>query len=322
MPNKNNTLTDDTIANLGLQGYTPQQHWEILCKSLPKQTIADLEPAFALILKVHASQYRKRVAGDSPVPFAVHPIRVARVLVEEWERADSATLLTAFFHDVLEDCEFHLLSEAERRIREIGGTQILNAVTALSKPRLPYTDNPETKAQRNAEYFRNLRNAPDWVRLVKCADRLDNLRDALGYGDLAFWRKYSSETIGWHLYLAKFTDERAEKALYEALVEGERQLTGREPFWADGHLVDPQAAKMIPEHLALRYQVVGLAKRGSTLLIGYSIETDVDTIVELRPAICSQHPEIIYFGIIPLSAQAINEAHANGLFASIHSTVH
>jgi hypothetical protein len=105
---------------------------------------------------------------------------------------------------------------------------------------------------------------------------VDNLRDALLWGNREFWEKYSSETIGWHLYLAKETAPIAEVALFHALVNGERRLRGAVPVWADGVLIDPAAARLIPEHIARYHRVVGLAMRGGTLVVG--MEEPEDTV--------------------------------------------
>lgn len=284
--------------------------WQELRASLPVAVQASVETAFRLAERVHTGQVRKS-KNDVPVPYISHPLRVARILADEWKRTDAETIATALMHDVIEDCQppesrEHLTQE----IRQAFGNEAESAVWTLTKPE---PGPMEVRYARDARYFSELRKAPEWVRLVKCADRVDNLRDACAWGDRDFWIRYSSETIGWHLFLARETAPIAEVALFQALVEGERAIRGRFPIWVDGHIVDPIAAERIPEHIARRYGVVGLALQGETLYVGMC---DVADAAVLRDLALVTRQRILP---VLLSEGAMQDALDAGLYSPLRS---
>jgi hypothetical protein len=295
----------------------PHQQWARLSSRLAEDDRTRLEAAFRLASRVHATQWRKASPDSPPIPYVVHPVRVGCILAHEWNVTDSRTLEVALLHDVLEDCPPDQQSEFADEIERSAGRDVLEAVWSLTKPFLPAVVPAETRARRDAEYFRIVRKAPSWVRLVKCADRVDNLRDALRWGDREFWAKYSSETIGWHLFLARETAPIAEVALFKVLVGGERQMNGRAPIWVDGHLVDPSAARLVPEHIARHYGVVGLARRGATLVIGAAQALGAGRLTEIRRAINSAGQPIRAIELLPISAEALADALAAKLYGTV-----
>ena len=299
--------------------YDPHQQWARLSDRIRDEDREQLGNAFRLALRAHAMQWRKTAQDAPPIPYIVHPVRVACVLALEWNVDAPDALATALLHDVLEDCPPDRQLEYSDEIERISGTQVARAVWALTKPSLPQAVPAETKARRDAEYFRVVRTADSWVRLVKCADRVDNLRDALLWGDRAFWAKYSSETIGWHLFLARETEPIAEVALFKVLVDGERQLNGRVPVWADGHLIDPAAARCVPEHIARNYGIIGLAGRGDTLVIGTVRTLDQESLADIRRAINANGQSFQSIEPIDISAGALQDALAANLFGSVQS---
>jgi hypothetical protein len=150
--------------------------------------------------------------------------------------------------------------------------------------------------------------------MVKCADRVDNLRIALNCRDRVHWQEYSSETIGWHLFLARETAPIAEVALFKILVDGERQLNGRVPHWVDGHMVDPAAAQMVPEHIARHYGIVGIACRAATLIVGTVTTLDTNLQTEIRGAINAHDRDLQSLEPLQISEEALRDALAASLF--------
>jgi len=243
----------------------PDACWRQLCDAVPAHSRIALEHAYQLAARAHVGQFRESAADSPRVPYIVHPLRVALVLANEWNMMKVQMLSAALMHDVIEDCPREYVSAYECEIKDIFGEAVFDAVCVLTKPTLAPTD---VKDAHDARYFSELRRAAGWVRAIKCADRVDNLRDALVWRDPKLWSRCSSDTIGWHLFLARETAPIAEAALFKALIDGERALNGRVPIWADGHLIDPRAAALIPEHIARDYQIIGLALQGSSLYIG------------------------------------------------------
>ncbi len=283
-------------------------HWQSLRERIDPSARAGLQQAFEIAERVHRGQVRK-TKDSAPVPYITHPLRVATLLLEEWERGEIETLATALLHDVIED--YQPPESRERLTQEIRtafGKEVERAVWTLTKPE---PGPMEVKSARDARYFSELRKSPEWVRLVKCADRVDNLRDAKAWGDLNFWARYSSESIGWHLFLAHETAPIAEVALFQALVDGERTLRGRVPIWVDGHIVDRAAAELLPEHVARHYGAVGLAIQGDALYVGLLNPADLPTIQALSL--------MTRMRVLPItiSPEALQDALAAGLYGPV-----
>jgi hypothetical protein len=307
-------VRDSTPPEIWMPTYDLQKPNEVepllqqLRSHISRAVQPSVDAAFRLAERVHRGQLRK-TSGDVPVPYITHPLRVALILVQEWECAERETIVTALLHDVIEDCAFpesreHLTQE----IRLAFGNEIERAIWTLTKPEPGPT---EVRYARDARYFSEIRKASEWVRLIKCADRVDNLRDATAWGDRDFWSRYSSETIGWHLFLARETAPIAEVALFQALVEGERTVRGRFPIWVDGHIVDPTAAARIPEHIARHYGVVGLALQGETLYVGMR---DVADAAVLRDLALVTRQRILP---VLLSQDALQDALDAGLYSPL-----
>jgi hypothetical protein len=292
----------------------PDAQWIRLRQRLTAENRERLDAAFYLAARVHYGQVRKTEAGAVRIPYIVHPLRVARIVAEEWKQEEYQTLAACLLHDTLEDAPKPLRGILEKEIDRIEGGEVLEAVRTLTKPLLPKPCPPDVKAARDARYFSLLRAAPDWVRLIKCADRVDNLRDARAWGDPNFWARYCSETIGWHLYLARETSPVAEAALFKELVAGEREIRGRAPVWADGHLIDPVAAACLPEHIARDYGAIGLALRGETLLVGLRDSANAKTLKALQ-VVTGREIEPI-----PLTHNALCDALEAGLYGPTEAT--
>ena len=263
----------------------PHQQWARLSRHAAPSDREALEAAFRLALRAHASQWQQAAGDAPPIPYVVHPVRVACILACEWEAAGLHPLQTALLHDVLQMCPLDRQADLAAQIERAADRTVAEAVWLLTRPALPEHVPAETRARRDTGYFRGLRRAPAWVRLVKCADRVDNLRDAHLWNDRARWERQASETIGWHLVLARESAPLAEFTLFKTLVDGERELKGRTPVWADGQLVDPAAAHVVPEHVARNYGVIGLAQRGTVLILGSDRPLGPKWLTEIQHAI-------------------------------------
>jgi guanosine-3',5'-bis(diphosphate) 3'-pyrophosphohydrolase len=140
----------------------------------------DLEEVDAFAEAAHEGQFR--ASGE---PYIAHPRAVRAILEEEFpEAVDDGTLAIALLHDVLEDCDVHPTILLERYGREVqeGVTLLSWNLKALAIDREPRI------------YWSGIRKGPRAVRLVKAADRLHNIRDALEGRNPRMWSKYLDET--------------------------------------------------------------------------------------------------------------------------------
>ena len=122
-----------------------------------------IEKAYYLSEKAHSNQFRS--SGEK---YFTHPLAVAEYLIQM--KLDSATIITALLHDVVEDSEVTLDEISKEFGNEI--SKLVDGVTKLSKLELKF-------GFAQAENFRKLLLASsDDIRvlLVKLADRLHNIR--------------------------------------------------------------------------------------------------------------------------------------------------
>lgn len=142
----------------------------------------DLEEVDAFAEAAHAGQ--NRFSGQ---PYIEHPRAVRALLEQEFPDAvDDVTLAVALLHDVLEDCDVH-----PSIIKERYGTVVQEGATLLS------WNIKALGIDRDARvYWSGIRRGPRHVRLVKAADRIHNMRDAIAQDDRKMMRRYAEETEG------------------------------------------------------------------------------------------------------------------------------
>ncbi|MBP3533892.1 MAG: bifunctional (p)ppGpp synthetase/guanosine-3',5'-bis(diphosphate) 3'-pyrophosphohydrolase, partial [Alistipes sp.] len=138
----------------------------------------------AFFLAKEAHQGVRRRSGE---PYLLHPIAVAKIVIEEIGLGVKS-VVASLLHDVVEDTEYTV-----EDIERIFGPKIASMVDGLTK--MSGVFNADTSEQ--AEYFRKvLLTLSDNVRviLIKIADRLHNMR-TLGYMPKDKQIKITGETI-------------------------------------------------------------------------------------------------------------------------------
>jgi RelA/SpoT family (p)ppGpp synthetase len=145
--------------------------------------VGPLNKAYNFAMEAHKDQ--KRIPG---LPYIVHPIAVADILVEL--KLDSATIITGLLHDTIEDTKatYNLV------LKEFGKevADLVDGVTKISAL--------EEKAGENsqAENFRKLILATSKdirVLLVKLADRLHNMRTIGAFSSEDKKKRIAKETM-------------------------------------------------------------------------------------------------------------------------------
>ena len=174
-------------------GYTAEdenlikEKWDDLLLSCTKICKNDEDWNFikrAFFLAKEAHEGVRRRSGE---PYLLHPIAVAKIVIEEIGLGVKS-VVAALLHDVVEDTEY-TVEDMER----IFGPKIASMVDGLTK--MSGVFNADTSEQ--AEYFRKvLLTLSDDVRviLIKIADRLHNMR-TLGAMPMNKQIKITGETI-------------------------------------------------------------------------------------------------------------------------------
>ncbi|MFN9251819.1 MAG: HD domain-containing protein, partial [Brevundimonas sp.] len=130
----------------------------------PTADEALLNRAYVYAMKMHGSQLR--ASGD---PYFAHPIQVAGILTGY--RLDTATIVTALLHDVVEDT-----SATKSDIAEMFGAEIAELVEGVTKLSRLELQAEHTRQAENLRKFILAISRDVRVLLVKLADRLHNMR--------------------------------------------------------------------------------------------------------------------------------------------------
>lgn len=155
------------------------QAHDALMKALPEGMDAKdralIEDAYALAAEAHSKQTRK-----SGLPYILHPLAVALIVVEEMRQSDPAVICAALLHDVVEDTPHPIEEIAERY-----GKDVAFLVGAVTKPNKQQIDT----------FQHILRSVRGDIRVLvlKLSDRLHNMRTLDGLRPQKQW-KIASET--------------------------------------------------------------------------------------------------------------------------------
>lgn len=128
------------------------------------------------LLKAASYAARKHLGqkrADGVTPYFAHVARVTMIARHLFKITDHEVLTALFLHDVIEDT-----NTDHDEIAEIFGKRITAYVVLLTKNKLL------SKKQREADYERKLRRAPEEVQIAKLADVFDNLSDRFGSNKL------------------------------------------------------------------------------------------------------------------------------------------
>ena len=141
-------------------------------------------------MKAHGAQ--KRASGD---PYFAHPIEVAGILTEY--RLDTAAIVTALLHDVIEDTP-----TTREEIVRLFGEEIADLVEGVTKLSRLELQSDHLRQAENLRKFILAISKDVRVLLVKLADRLHNMK-TLGFVSPAKRERISRETLDVYAPLAR-----------------------------------------------------------------------------------------------------------------------
>lgn len=167
------------------------------------------------------SRLAQKGRGDGRNAY-LHSVAVARYLQDRLEIQDSETIAIALLHDIIEDGEIGV-----DRLKAHFGDSVAKGVFELSRDDSyrgkDIIDKLHTKMLQNLK----IQKASKAARLVKCADRIDNLSTALSlpkhstkYNAIPMW---AIETRYSLLELARVTNHKLYRDMLALVVEIEDQ---------------------------------------------------------------------------------------------------
>lgn len=119
-----------------------------------------IDKALQISSMAHEGQYRK----NTKIPYIAHPVAVGMILQKAGYREEMVA--AGILHDTVEDTDL-TLDDLEREF----GQEIAVLVAGCSEP-----DKSLTWEERKQHTVDFLKNAPEEIRVVACADKLHNVR--------------------------------------------------------------------------------------------------------------------------------------------------
>lgn len=184
---------------------------------LDEDEMDQIQWAYWLAKNAHRIQKR-----DSNERYFEHCRRVAILFTKRWAKVIGEyhidyhlNIVIALLHDIIEDCFL-----PPRFLEKLFGQDVVDAIELLSKCKI-VVDSRSGKIRKlwkgDEKYYGAIRKSNDigiQVQVIKCFDRLDNIRDFKGWTKKR-QQKYIAETEKYILPIAKRTD----KTLYRLLLE-------------------------------------------------------------------------------------------------------
>lgn len=121
--------------------------------------------AYEMAENVHQFQVR-----NDGTPYFWHVTRVTRILLEELDIHDPDVLITALLHDTLEDSDI-----LNPEVLEYNFGEYVSYMVDMLTKEVRVEEGP-LREQIDKEYVERLKNSPEDCRIIKLADRLDNIR--------------------------------------------------------------------------------------------------------------------------------------------------
>ncbi len=123
----------------------------------------------------------KRKAKE--IPYVIHPIRITSILRAAGfnEFDDEEIMVAALFHDLLEDTDTNL-----KEIESQFGKKVGEIVIELTKPK-------GTKGRKKDEWLELFTDNSKEAKIIKIADRIDNLMDMRDIWDIEKQRSYADQ---------------------------------------------------------------------------------------------------------------------------------
>jgi myo-inositol-1(or 4)-monophosphatase len=167
-----------------------------------RRNMDKIEKAMVFAYEKHKTQKRK----TNNCPYFVHLMDVVSILYKN-DIIDEDLIVAGFLHDVVEDIEHTGVTENE--LRKEFGERVTYLVMSITE-----RDKSKTWLERKTESIEHLKTASKETKLLKCADKLSNIRDI--YRDM---EKYGEEKTFSHFKVGKDTQQIYYRGVLEQISE-------------------------------------------------------------------------------------------------------
>ena len=127
-------------------------------------------------IEIANEAHRGQTRNNGIEPYLHHCIRTSVIIQKHLPTyATDEVIAAAILHDTLEDCKFEFMPKFYYKIYNLCGPVVASYVDLLTKPRdFDYFSNKRYKAR--------IAISPNEVKIIKIADRTDNLSDVSNSG--------------------------------------------------------------------------------------------------------------------------------------------
>ncbi|MBI5207944.1 MAG: HD domain-containing protein [Candidatus Firestonebacteria bacterium] len=172
----------------------------IVKKSFSIEESQKILKAIDLAFQLHKKE--KRAGGE---PYIVHPFRIAISLILEFSITQPEIIIAGLLHDILENTNYNPLE-----LKKKFGNNIHKIVNTLTRKR----SRPKTGDRLSDAYYQNIIKCGNDCLIIKLADKLDNLRDALNHPNVIKRKLYVKESYEVFLPLMQ---SLGDKSLYQKI---------------------------------------------------------------------------------------------------------
>lgn len=168
--------------------------------------------------EAHSKQKRK----GSDIPYIIHPMEVAIILIENG--ADEDLITAGLLHDTLEDTNI-----TKGLIAQNFGSHVLELVVGASEPykleintKLGLEDEIASWKSRKTHTINYISTAPLEIKLLTCADKLSNIRSMIRDYKLIgndLWKRFNASCSEQKWYYEELTNSLSNLLEYKMYKE-------------------------------------------------------------------------------------------------------
>ncbi|MDP6641767.1 MAG: HD domain-containing protein [Candidatus Nanoarchaeia archaeon] len=186
-------------------------------------------------------KHKKDKRKGTTIPYIVHPVDVASILIKERNHSKVSDELIAagLLHDVVEDTETSF-----KDIEKEFGKKVMILVKAASEPEKHKVESEKEKRKswkgRKEHTIELIKKEKRDAKLLSCADKLANIRDMINDkftgNEKEFWKRFntSPEETKWYYQIMckayRFGDNIKDTNTFKMFAREVKTLTGEKPM--------------------------------------------------------------------------------------------